>query len=65
MKTDRRKEKELENEARGDKLPRIALSIYKEHLAVIEKIPTFDLPEEGRRKNRPPRNRRRYTPSPN
>ena len=41
------KEKELENMKREVTNFRASLyGIYKEHLAVIEKIPTFDLPEE-------------------
>lgn len=59
------KEKELENMKREVTNFRASLyGIYKEHLAVLEKIPTFDLPEEEQEEKRPPRNRRRYIPSP-
>ena len=53
------KEKELENMKREVTNFRASLyGIYKEHLAVIEKIPTFDCRRKSRRKKRPPRNRR-------
>ena len=48
------KEKELENMKREVTNFRASLyGIYKEHLAVIEKIPTFDLPEEEQEEKAP------------
>lgn len=48
------KEKELENMKREVTNFRASLyGIYKEHLAVIEKIPTFDLPEEEPEEEKP------------
>lgn len=48
------KEKELENMKREVTNFRASLyGIYKEHLAVLEKIPTFDLPEEEQEEKAP------------
>ena len=58
------KEKELENMKREVTNFRASLyGIYKEHLAVIEKIPTFDLPEEEQEEKAPAEEPTRYTPS--